>query len=345
MEKRLAMPVTRRAFLPAAFAAAAAPSRIRIGFLGASHSHGSTKLKMLLASPLFEVAGAAEQDPATRAMLENSGVRLLERKQLLADPSIQAVAVESQTWDHARDTLEALHYGKHVHVEKPPAENMRDMRAIVALARRRNLLLQVGYIWRQNPGANTILDIVRQGWLGKVYFVRGQMNIAITPEMRRGWARYRGGHMFELNCHLIDFMVRLMGKPRAVAPFLRSDAGLSDKMNDNTLAVFEWTGAMGVVSGSAMRPNPFLHRSLEVAGTNGTAVLAPIEPPSLALDLAKPAGPYKAGRNMVRLPLYVRHQGEFQELADCILHRKPLGVSLDQELEVHETLLRACQMR
>jgi predicted dehydrogenase len=341
------MSITRRAFVPSALAAIAAADapRVKIGFLGASHAHGSTKVKLVLASPRFELAGAAEDDASTRVMLEKNGVRLLTREQLLGDTNIQAIAVESQAKDHARDTLDVLNAGKHVHVEKPPAGNMKAMREIVALARRKNLLLQVGYMWRQNPGPNAVIEAVRKGWLGKVYFVRGSMNITITPEMRRDWARYRGGHMFDLNCHVIDFLVRLMGRPQKVSPFLRSDGGFGDKMNDNTLAVLEWRDALGVVNGAAMRPNPFLHRSIEVAGTNGTAILAPIEPPALTIDLAKPAGPYKAGRNAVRLAAYVRHEGEFQELADSIVNRKPLSVTLDEDLAVQETLLRASEMR
>jgi len=341
------MSLTRRAFIPASLAAAAAADapRVKIGFLGASHAHGSTKVKMVLASPRFELAGVAEDDPATRATLEKFGVRLLTREQLLGDAGIQAIAIESQAKDHARDTLAALNASKHVHVEKPPADNMKGMREIVALARRKNLLVQVGYMWRQNPGANAVIEAVRKGWLGKVYYVRGSMNINLTPELRRDYALYRGGHMFDLNCHVIDFLVRLMGRPRKVTPFLHSDGGFGDKMNDNTLAVLEWPGALGVVNGASMRPNPFLHRSIEVAGSNGTAILAPIEPPALVIDLAKPAGPYKAGRNTVRMPAYVRHQGEFQELAECITNRKPLSVTLDEDLAVQETLLRACEMR
>lgn len=341
------MLLTRRAFVPTALAAAAAADapRVKIGFLGASHAHGSTKVKMLAASPRFELVGVAEDDPATRAMVEKSGVRLLAREQILGDASIQAIAVESQPKDHARDTLAALNAGKHVHVEKPPADNMKALREIVSLARRKKLLVQVGYMWRQNPGTNAVIEAVRKGWLGKVYYVRGSMNTNLTPELRRDYALYRGGHMFDLNCHVIDFLVRLMGRPQKVSPFLHSDGGFGDKMNDNTLAVFEWAGALGVVNGSSMRPNQFLHRSVEVAGANGTAILAPIEPPALTIDLAKPAGPYKAGRNVVRLAAYVRHEGEFRELADCIVNRKPLSVTLDEDLAVHETLLRASEMR
>ena len=341
------MSITRRAFVPSALAAIAAADapRVKIGFLGASHAHGSTKVKLVLASPRFELAGAAEDDTPTRAMLEKNGVRLLTREQLLGDASIQAIAVESQPKDHARDTLAALNAGKHVHVEKPPADNMKALREIVALARRKNLLLQVGYMWRQHPGTNAVIEAVRKGWLGKVYYVRGSMNTNLTPELRRDYALYRGGHMFDLNCHVIDFFVRLMGRPQKVSPFLRSDGGFGDKMNDNTLAVFEWREALGVVNGSSMRPNQFMHRSIEVAGANGTAILATIEPPALTIDLAKPAGPYKTGRNTVRLAAYVRHEGEFRELADSIVNRKPLSVTLDEDLAVHETLLRASEMR
>ena len=98
------------------------------------------------------------------------------------------------------------------------------------------------------------------------------------------------------------------------------------------------------MTNSTLQPNAFAHRSFEIFGSNGTAILKPIEQPVLQLDLAKPAGPYKAGMQQIPLPAYSRYRGEFDELTSSILDGKELGVTLDDELAVHETLLKACRM-
>jgi hypothetical protein len=73
-------------------------------------------------------------------------------------------------------------------------------------------------------------------------------------------------------------------------------------------------------------------------------VLKPIEPPTLQIDLATAAGPYKAGVQTVPLPKYDRYVGDFVELAAAIRGERPLSVTFDEELRVHEALLRACEM-
>jgi predicted dehydrogenase len=108
--------------------------------------------------------------------------------------------------------------------------------------------------------------------------------------------------------------------------------------------VFEFERALAILTNSTSQPNAFAHRQFEVQGTNGTMLLKPIEPPTLAVDLAQAAGPYRAGKQTVELPKYERYRGDFEELARCISTETPLPASLDQELLVQEWLLRACGM-
>ena len=72
--------------------------------------------------------------------------------------------------------------------------------------------------------------------------------------------------------------------------------------------------------------------------------MQPIEPPTLTFDLAKAAGPYKTGAQPIELPAYRRYLPELAELAASIRSGQPLSVSLETELVVQETLLRACEM-
>lgn len=338
--------MNRRDFLAGALVApAASPARrIRIAFLGASHSHAEGKLQVVRENPAFELAGIAESDPSLRAKYEKAGARILTSEQLLGDATIQAVAVESAVKEHARHARMVLEAGKHLHLEKPPSDNLKEFRQLVALAQRHRLLMQMGYMWRHHPGINAVLEAARKGWLGDVYLVRGTMNTLIAAEHRWEWGLFRGGQMFEQGCHLIDPMVRLLGRPLKVTPVLRKHGAFNDNVADNTVAVFEFPRALGVIVSSMLQPGGGRHRAFEVCGSNGNAVVRPIEPPLLQIDLVKPAGPYQANTQTVPLPDYRRYVGDFAELAEAIRAQRPLSVTAEEDVLVHETLLRASSM-
>lgn len=335
--------IPRRAFLAAAGAAVAAP-RIRIAFLGAAHSHAHDKIFIVRDSPAWDLAGIVEDNPEIRAPYAQAGIPILQRDAVLKDSSIEVIAVESEVKQHAADGLAALDAGKHIHLEKPPAWRMEDMRRLVASARRGRRLVQMGYMWRHHPGLNKALEAARQGWLGDIYFVRGEMNTLIDADRRPEWNLFKGGQMFEQGGHLLDPIVRLLGRPWKVTPFLRSDGPYKDGLKDNTVAVLDYAKAMAVISSSVLQPDANRHRCFEFLGTNGTAVMRPIEPASLEIDLGKAAGPYIQGRQKVPLPEFRRHTADFDELARCVTQGRPLSVSLDEDLLLEEILLQASEM-
>jgi predicted dehydrogenase len=319
-----------------------ASPRLRIGFLGAVHSHAAEKLKVVRASGDWELVGVCEADAAARRQCQAQSIALLAQDELLA--RCQAVAVESAVEDHARHARIALLAGKHLHVEKPPADTLEALRELVALARGNRLVMQMGYMWRYHPGINAVLEAARKGWLGEVYLVRGTMNNQLEPARRPQWGRFRGGVLFELGSHLIDAMVRLMGRPTAIHSVLRTHGDSKDNFADNTVAVFEFPRAIGIVSSATLQPNSNQYRSFEVLGTGGTAVVRPIEPPALTIDLTKPAGPYRAGTNQVKLPPYGRYIADFAALARAVRDNRPLDVTPDEDLLVQEALIRASGM-
>ena len=340
--------MNRRIFLSATLAAPlatrAAEPRIKIAFLGASHSHASEKVKVVRENPSLELAGIWEEDAKLHELYQKSGVPILPREQLLNDRSIQVMAVESGVKAHAEHARLALEAGKHIHLEKPPADNLKEFRALVALARQKRLLIQMGYMWRYHPGINAALEAARQGWLGEVYLLRGTMNTLIGADRRPEWALFHGGQMFEQGCHLIDPMVRLLGRPQKVTPILRRHGAFNDNLADNTVAVFEYPRALGVIMSSVLQPGATQHRAFEIFGSNGNAVVRPIEPPILQIDLAKAAGPYQARTQTVQLAPFRRYVGDFAELAEAVRLQRPLAVTPEEDLLVQETLLRASEM-
>ncbi|MEN9575148.1 MAG: hypothetical protein RL514_3003 [Verrucomicrobiota bacterium] len=342
--------MNRRAFLQAtAFSTLAlsapateAPRRIRLGFLGCSHSHGMPKVKLALESPDWECVGVFEPDAKARAAAEKLGAKVLSQAQVLATSEV--VAIECDAKDRYTLAKAALLAGKHVHIEKPPTVGLAEFRELLALAREKKVLLQMGYMWRFNPGLNAALEAARQGWLGDVYLVRGTINTSLNAEGRRSFGEIAGGTMFELGCHLIDPLVRLLGKHAKITPVLRHDAKDADALADNCVAVFDFKGAIGIISSATMQPIAGAHRTFEIQGTNGLAIVRPLEQPVLTVDLAKEAGPYKKGSQVINFPPYQRYVPEFAELAACVRTGQPLAVTPEEDELVHEALLKASGM-
>ena len=102
--------------------------------------------------------------------------------------------------------------------------------------------------------------------------------------------------------------------------------------------------ATAIVTSLSLQPNAGAHRSFEIIGTNGVALVKPIEQPTLVINLAKAAGPYRTGTQTVSLPKYERYADEFVALAAAVRNSQPLTGTPEEELTVHETLLRACGM-
>lgn len=339
--------MTRRTALSLAAASAAysqSKARIGIGFLGMSHSHAEGKMSVVKASPDWRIAGVVESDPSLQAVAKKQGFPLMSREELLHHKEIQVIAVESAVAAHGPDGLAVVEAGKHLHLEKAPADSMAGFEKIVSVARSKSLLLQVGYMWRYHDAIGKVIEAAREGWLGSVYLVRAEIGNQLAVKRRPEWGAFAGGNMFELGGHVIDPMIRLMGKPREVKPFLRTDGPVKDSLKDNTLAVFQWDKAIGIVYGSNLQPGSSRYRAFEVHGTNGAAIVNPIEAPVLTFDLEKAAGPYTAGVQKVAVPAYKRYEGDMIELAAAVRKETKLRVTYDEDLMVQEALLRASGM-
>lgn len=337
--------MTRRGFLWASagsisLAANVQGRPIRAGFLGGAHSHAESKWRLVGESPEFERVGMSEPSESVRERFKSLGAAFMSEAELIARSDV--LFVESAVEDHARLAIMALSVGRHVHVEKPVGTRLADIQEMALLARRHNVVFQSGYMWRYHPGFEALFQAVRSGWLGKVHLVRGMISTSLEPSRRPEWGQFMGGGLFELGSHLIDALIRLMGEPDRVTPFLRRDGGHADRLQDNNAAVFEFDQAMGIILNSTLDPGAGPRREFEVIGSNGTATLRPIEQPILHIDLARAAGPYHAGSQQVSLPRYERYRADIQDLAACIRGDRQPRVSIDEEIRVQRWLLKAC---
>lgn len=344
------MSIDRRTFLTAAGATLApailkgAPHRIRTGILGIQHSHLAGKLKAMRDNPAYEVVAVCEPDEATRARRANQpflqGLHWTSMDDLLGDQSIDLIVFEGEVKDAVPFGKRVLDAGKHLHLEKPPANKLEPFRDLVNLARQRDRRLQLGYLWRFHPGTELALEAYRNRWLGEVYMIRATINSDRDMAQRAVEARFPGGTMFELGGHMIDRVIALFGRPASVRAWLHHDTTINDTVKDNTLAVFEYPKALAVVVSSSR--DPVSHRSFEVIGTDGSIMVDPMEPSITArVNLRDAQGRYRKGLQEISFPPEPRFVKDFEELARSINSGSPLKYSYDHELLLQEALLRA----
>jgi predicted dehydrogenase len=327
-------------------AGAGAPApRIKIGQIGVGHAHAS-KLSVYRASANYEVVGIVEPDAELRKRAETRapyrGLRWLTREQLLATPGLQAVLVETRVADLLSNAEACVAAGMHVHIDKPAGESLPQFKRVLAAAAKKKLLVQMGYMYRYSPAVVLLREFLKQGWLGEVFEVHAVMSKVVGADDRRQFARFKGGMMFELGCHVLDLVVGVLGKPKQITPFLQHVSPLDDKLEDNTLAVLSYPKALATVKSSAMEVEGFDRRHLVVCGSEGTFHIQPLDDPSARLSLSKPRGKYKKGTQEVKFPKYTRYVADAADMARIIRGEKAAEFSYEHDLAVQETLLRAC---
>ena len=343
----------RRAFLLAssagALGAASTPKPIRAAVWGIGHGHARAKVKTLRGMGAYELVGICEPDPKQSWDHEvYQGVRRLSEREMLDDESIRLIAVESDVRNnlnfyYARKAVEA---GKFVHLHKPPGDSLPPLRALLAEATKRNLVVQMGYQWRYHEAMQKAIEAARKGWLGSVYMVRATIDKPLGREGRDYDAAYKGGMMFDLGSHMIDRIVDLLGKPKNITSWIRHDSNVPDKLADNTLAVFEYDSALAEVYIAAQRPNGNRYRTFQISGTEGTATVRPFFPDlRVHLDLAHAAGSYKAGAQTIDIENKhsVPYEPDFAMMASIVQGGQP-DYSVEHDLITQEALLRACKM-
>lgn len=98
-------------------------------------------------------------------------VRAGEYDAVLADAAVDAVYVSTVHTGHADLVLRALDAGKAVLCEKPLAPNHGTAMALVDAARQAGLPLVEAYMYRFHPQTAALLDLVREGVVGRVTHV------------------------------------------------------------------------------------------------------------------------------------------------------------------------------
>jgi len=105
--------------------------------------------------------------------------------------------------------------GKHVLAEKPAARHVSELRALIPLAQRNNVLVHVGFNHRYHRAFRQARQIVDAGDLGPLMFLRARYGhggrVGYDREWRADPAVSGGGELIDQGVHLIDLARWFLG--------------------------------------------------------------------------------------------------------------------------------------
>ena len=161
-----------------------ANDRIRLGLIGCGRQ-GVDDMKYFIKQGVEAAAVCDVYEPNLQKGLEAAGGNaktLKDFRQVLDDKEIDAVIVATPDHWHALPTVMACQAGKDVYVEKPICVAVEEGKKMVEAARKYKRVVQVGLWQRSNLHFQKAVQLVQDGLIGKVTFVRTENYSNIYPE-------------------------------------------------------------------------------------------------------------------------------------------------------------------
>ena len=149
---------------------------VRVGVIGAGY-WGPNIVRNLLDAPGAEAAAVADLSPERLDAIRKRfpSVRVTtDYRELIDDPTIDAICVVTPVGTHRKLAEEAFAAGKHVFVEKPLAHTVSDAEAIVRASDRAGKTLMVGHTFVYNPAVVAVKEILESDGIGRVHYIDSQ---------------------------------------------------------------------------------------------------------------------------------------------------------------------------
>lgn len=182
---------------------------IGCGLIG--QKRAKTLAKCCLVACVDQVAERAEnlarQFPGCVALTDWRGV--------VTRADVDVVIISTLHVSLAEIALQAVQAGKHVLVEKPAARKASELQPVIAAAKKSGSLVRVGFNHRYHRAFRKARELVDQGALGELMFIRARYGhggrVGYDKEWRADPALSGGGELIDQGVHLIDLARSFLG--------------------------------------------------------------------------------------------------------------------------------------
>ncbi len=329
--------------------------KIKIAQIGTSrNSHGNDIWLTLCELPeYFDVVGYAlpenEDTKFPERAKEFLPYRRMTVEEILNNPEIEAVAVETEEIYLLKYAQMVADSGKALHMEKPGSPNVEAFRRLVDTLKSKGSVFHTGYMYRYNPVISDVIKRVKNGELGKIVSVDAQMSGFHPDAYGEFLNALPSGELFFLGCHLIDLIVQLLGRPEEIIPLSYSSTLKSIHSDDVGMAVFKYKNALATAKVNGAEKGGFSRRQLVIAGEKGTIEIKPLEKPYPSYtQQVTTVKEYNsddwndAGSEKTSAP-YHRYDNMMKSFAKMVCGEIKNPYTYDYELLLFETIMEACK--
>lgn len=237
----------------------------------------------------------------------------VDYKNMLQDEVVDAVIIATPDHWHCLQMIDAVAAGKHVYVEKPVANSIKECEAMVAAALKHNSIVQVGQWQRSQQHFQDAISFVHSGKLGNIRMAKAwaylgwKKRVPVLPDSEvpegvdylawqgpakhypfnpnrfhynfRWYWDYAGGLMTDWGVHLLDYA--LLGMRAELPKSVMATGGKfaypddAGDTPDTMTAIYEFDNFNIVWEHATSISNGFYGREHGIAfiGDNGTLVL------------------------------------------------------------------------
>lgn len=159
----------------------------------------------------------------------------------IARDDVDAVIVATSNNLHAPVAVAAAEAGKHILCERPLARNPVEADQIVNAARQSGVQLETGFSRRHHPAVAKASELVRNGQIGRITFMRARSGRGSYAARATEWAidpeLSGGGTLLDNGTDLLDLCRYIMGDFCEVVGRVSTDMWPIEPSEDNAFAI------------------------------------------------------------------------------------------------------------
>ena len=312
-------------------------------------------------NPNFVLAGAWERSSKNIQAVYPGVTSYASFDEILSDPSIDLVVVNSPNDTHYTYTKQALLAGKHVVVEKAFTVTVEEAEELTALALQQQKILTVYQNRRYDADFLTIQKLITQNKIGQLLDVQisyERYRTTLSPKVHKEQPTPGAGVLLDLGPHLVDQALQLSGMPTAVFADLRITRSVSLVDDYFTLLLYYPTHRILLTSGMVFMQ---VGAGYKIYGTKGCFIKNRSDvQEDLLLAGHKPGGdnwgkedPKNYGTlstdtdGVITSTIIESERGDYgkyyEAVAAAILDNKPVPVSPQEGINIMKVLVAAKQ--
>lgn len=329
--------------------------KIRIAQIGLNTFSHSVQIFNTLCrrTDLFDVAGICFPENEKERLPEHLAKLCpfveLTLEQILEDPAIEAVAIETDELYLTKYALLAAQHGKQIHMEKPGGASLAEFESLIRIVKDKKLQFHIGYMYRYNPGIRAVLEKVRKGDLGEIISVEAQMSCLHTTRIRKWMEELPGGMMFFLGCHLIDLILQIQGMPQNVIVMNKSSGLDGAHSQDYCMALLEYEKGCSFLKTTSVEHGGFLRRQLVITGSKGTIEMRPLETGTEDAQYTRWAEchepEWSGSGEETKVGPFGRYDNMMSSFAAMVRGETQNPYSCDYELTLYQLILKCCGVK